>query len=61
MNTAIGRIAIKKTATHSSSVCEPEIDFCKLVDKLEQAELTMKLEETDNFVLQNVSNLLTFF
>ena len=61
MNTTIGRIAIKKTATYSSSVCEQEIDFRKLVDKLEQAELPMKLEETDDFELQNISNPLTFF
>ena len=42
------KIAIKKRATHSSSIRESNLDFIKLVDKLEQAEITMKLEETEN-------------
>ena len=37
-------MAIKKRASHPSSIREPDIDFRKLVDKLEQAEITMKLE-----------------
>ena len=41
------KIPIKKKASHPSSICEPDIDFSKLVDKLEQAEITMKLEETE--------------
>ena len=40
------KIAIKKRASHPSSIREPDLDFRKLVDKLEQAEITMKLEET---------------
>ena len=38
---------IEKRASHSSSIREPDLDFRKLVDKLEQAEITMKLEETE--------------
>ena len=38
---------------------EPEIDFAKLVDKLEQAERTMKLEETQKSKLHTVSNIQT--
>ena len=40
------KIAIKKRASHPSSNLEPDLDFRKLVDKLEQAENTMKLDET---------------
>ena len=40
------KIAIKKRASHPSSIREPDLDFRKLVDKLEQAEITMKFEET---------------
>ena len=46
------KIAIKKRASHPSSIREPDLDFRKLVDKLEQAEITLKLEETDNLKLQ---------
>ena len=42
------KIAIKKRASHPSSIREPDLDFRKPVDKLEQAEITMKLEETEN-------------
>ena len=48
------KIALKKRASHPSSIREPDLDFGKLVDKLEQAEITMKLEETENLKLQNV-------
>ena len=41
------KIAIKKRALHPSSIREPDLDFRKLVDKLEQVEITMKLEETE--------------
>ena len=37
------KIAIEKRASHPSSFREPDLDFRKLVDKLEQAEITMKL------------------
>ena len=50
------KTAIKKRASHPSSIREPDLDFRKLVDKLEQAEITMKLEET---MLQNVNNIQT--
>ena len=42
------KIAIKKRASHPSSIHEPDIDFRKLVDKLEQAAITMNLEESEN-------------
>ena len=42
------KIALKKRTSHPSSIRKPDLDFRKLVDKLEQAEITMKLEETEN-------------
>ena len=45
------KIAIKKKAPHPSSTRESDIDFRTLVDNLEQAEITMKLEETENLKL----------
>ena len=53
------KIAIKKRASHPSSIREPDLDFRKLVDKLEQAEITMKLEETENFKLKYVNRIET--
>ena len=53
------KIAIKKGASHPSSIREPALDFRKLVDKLEQAEITMKLEETENLKLQYVNRVET--
>ena len=53
------KIAIKKGASHPSSIREPDLDFRKLVDKLEQAEITMKLEETENLKLQYVNRIET--
>ena len=47
------KIAIKNRASHPSSVREPSLDFRKLVDKLEQAEITMKLKK------QKFSNYIT--
>ena len=52
-------IAIKKRASHPSSIREPGLDFEKPVDKLEQAEITMKLEETENLKLHYVNNIQT--
>ena len=40
------KLAIKKRVSQPSSIRKPNLDFRKLVDKLEQAEITMKLEET---------------
>ena len=40
------KIAIKTRALHLSSSRKSDIDFQKPVDTLEQAEITMKLEET---------------
>ena len=53
------KIAIKKRASHPSSIREHDLDFRKLVDKLEQAEITMKLEETENLKLQYVNRIET--
>ena len=53
------KIAIKKRASHPSSIREPILDFRKLVDKLEQTEITMKLEETENLKLQYVNRIET--
>ena len=53
------KIAFKKRASHPSSIREPYLDFRKLVDKLEQAEITMKLEETKKLKLQYVNNIQT--
>ena len=53
------KIAIKKRASHPSSIREPDLDFRKLVDKLEQAEITMKLEEMENLKLQYVNRIET--
>ena len=53
------KIAIKKRASHPSSIREPDLDFRKLVDKLEQAETTIKLEETENLKLQYVNRIDT--
>ena len=52
------KIAIKKRVSHPSSIREPDLGFTKIVKKLEQAEKTMKLEETENlkFKLQCVNN-----
>ena len=50
------KIAMKKRASHPSSIREPDLDFRKLVDKLEQAEITMKLEEMENLKMQYVNN-----
>ena len=51
------KIAIKKRASHPSSIREPDLDFRKLLDKLE--EITMKLEETENLKLQYVNRIET--
>ena len=52
-------MAIKKRASHPSSIREPDLDFRKLVDKLEQAEITIVLDETENLKLQYVNNIQT--
>ena len=44
----IKKIAIKKRASRPSSIRETNTDFRKLVDKLQKAKITMKLEETEN-------------
>ena len=53
------KIAIKKKASHPSSIREPDLDFRQLVNKLEQAEITMKLEETENLKLHYFNNIQT--
>ena len=56
------KLAIKKRVSHPSSIREPDLDFRKLVDKLEQAEIptiTIKLEGTENLKFQYVNNIQT--
>ena len=53
------KIAIKKRASDPSSIREPDLNFRKLVEKLEQADITMKLEETKNLKLQYVNRIET--
>ena len=53
------KIAIKKRASHPSLIREPDIDHRKLVVKLEQAEITMNFEKTENLKLQYVNNIQT--
>ena len=53
------KIALKKRASHPSSIRERDLDFIKPVDKLEQAEITMKLKETENLKLQYVNRIET--
>ena len=48
---------MKKGASHPSSIQEPDADFRKLLDKVEQAEMTMKLEETENLKQEFVNNI----
>ena len=53
------KVSKKKRASQPSSIREPDSDFRKLVDKLEQAEITIKIEETENLKLQFVNNIQT--
>ena len=59
LTSQLRKIAVKKRASHASSIRKPDLDFRKLVIKLEQAEITMKLEETENLKLQYVNNIQT--
>ena len=58
-NTTLRENPIKKRASHPSSIREPDIDFQKLVVKLEQAEITMKLEVIKKVKLQYVKKVQT--
>ena len=51
------KIALKKRASHPSSTREPDIGFRKLIDRLKQAKITIKLEKTVNLELQKVNNV----
>ena len=53
------KFAMKTRASKPSSIREPKIDFRNLVDKLEHAKITTKLEETENLKLQFVNNIQT--
>ena len=53
------KIAIKKEHRIHLHFGEPDIDFRKLVDKQEQAKITMKREERESFKLQYVNNIHT--
>ena len=60
LTSQLRKIAIKKRASHPSSIREPDLDFRKLVCKLEQAEkITMKLKKTENLKLQYVNRIET--
>ena len=59
LTTQLRKIVMKKRISHPPSIREPDIDFRVLVDKLEQAETTMKPEKTGNWKLQYVSNVQT--
>ena len=54
LTSQLRKIAIKERASHPSSIRESDLDFRKVVDKLEEAEITMKLDETENLKLQYV-------
>ena len=53
------KIAMKKASSHPSSIREAYIDFRKLVDKLEQSEFIIILEEIEILKLQYVNNIQT--
>ena len=53
------KFAIKRRASYALSIRDPDIEFRKLIDKPEQAEITMKLEKAGNLILQNMDNILT--
>ena len=59
LTSQLRKIAIKERASHPSSIRESDLDFRKLVDKLEEAEITMKLDETENLKLQFVKRIET--
>ena len=50
LTSEIRKIALKIKASHPSSIREPEKNFCKFVEKLEHAEITMKLRATENLI-----------
>ena len=47
----------KKRASYPTSICDPNLNFRKLVDKLKPAEITMNLEETENLKSRYVRNI----
>ena len=49
----------RKIASHPSSFREPDLYLRELIDELEQAEITMQLEETENLKQQYVNNIHT--
>ena len=48
-------------ASHSSSIRKPDRDFGNFNDKLELADITMKLKETQYNKFQYVNNIQTIF
>ena len=46
-------------ASRPSPIYEPDIDIQNLEDNLEQAEIKMKLEETENIKLQYIYDIQT--
>ena len=59
LTSQLRKIALKKRASHPSSMREPDLEFRKLVDKLEQAEITMILVDEENLKLQYVNRIET--
>ena len=57
MTPQLRKMAIKKRASHPSSNRDSDLDFRKLLDEVDQAEITLKLEETENLNLQYVNNI----
>ena len=59
LTSQLRKIAIKERASHPYSIRESDLDFRKVADKLEEAEITMKLDETENLKLQYVKRIET--
>ena len=59
--TQLRKIAIERRASHTSLFREPGLVFRKFVDEVEQAEITLKLEEKENLKLQYGNNIQTTF
>ena len=67
MTPQLGKIAIKKRASHPSSIRESELDFRKLVDKLEQAETRRnrksqtKRHNSDKDLSEKITEILNIY
>ena len=59
LTTQFKKTAIKKRKSHPWSIRKLDIDFRKLVDKIEQAYFTTKPEKTENLKQQHAANFQT--